>query len=240
MIEGVSRKAVVAWLGVAAGVFTVVAVTTAGADGSVSRTPPLAGRPNGAAPLPPPPVDPVAAAPGTYPIWPVGPAAAGPAYPTPTDVARDFAVRALGISDPTIHEPANVSADGIETVGIALPTVDRELAVVTQRQVDGNWEIIQVGDQRHLEGITMLPGGKPGPVMTIHPPAAAISGDITEQAADDNHEIHLTAADLRQGLAHLIARENQSVLLGEPIHTVLIIYRDSRNASIDALGDEFG
>jgi hypothetical protein len=192
------------------------------------------------APPPPPPVALAFAPPGTHPIWPAAGTVPYPGFRTATDVARDFAARALGISDPTVDEPPSVNGSGIGTVTIALPPGGRALAVLTQRQVGGSWVIIQVGDQSRLEGITMLPGGKPGPVMTIHPPAGATSADVTEVAADGTYAIHLTASDLRAGVAHLVARENLSVLLGAPIHTVLIVYRDSRNSAVDALGGEFG
>lgn len=193
-----------------------------------------------AAPPPPPPPGSLAfAPPGTHPIWPVdGLAVQG--FGTAMDVARDFAIRALGISDPTVNEPSSVSGPGIGTVTISLPPSGQGLDVVAQRQLDGNWVIIQVGDQSRLEGITMLPGGKPGPVMTIHPPSSATSADVTEVAADGTYQIHLTAKDLRAGVAHLVAGDNPSVLLGAPILTVLILYRDSKKSVVSALGSEFG
>jgi hypothetical protein len=201
----------------------------------------MAVRPEGATPLPPPPLESLPSSPpGSHPVWPVGANATSPGFSSATDVARDFAVRALGISDPTVTESAVTTADGIGIVTISVPAASRDLEVVAQRRLDGTWIIIQVGDQSHLEGITMLPGGKPGPVMAIHPPAAATSADVSEVAADGTYEIHLTAEDLRAGVAHLVARDNLSVLLGAPIHTVLIVYRDGANRAIDALGGEFG
>jgi hypothetical protein len=189
--------------------------------------------------LPPPRPRPasLAAPPGNYPIWPVGGTATSPTLGTATDVVRDFAVRALGISDPNVHEPASVSASGIGTVTIALPTL--ELPVLTQRQVDGNWEIIRVGDQSRMEGITMLPDGKPGPVMTIRPPVGAASADLTALAVDGPYELHLTAEDLRTGVAHLVANNDPSLSSEAPIRTVLIVYRDHTNQAIDAIGGQF-
>ncbi|MDQ1491143.1 MAG: hypothetical protein QOJ23_3657 [Actinomycetota bacterium] len=196
--------------------------------------------PTGTAPLPPPPVSLPSAPPGSHPIWPRGVIGTGPAYPSASSVAADFATEVLGIADPTVNEPLGVSASGIGTVTISVPAGDRALAVLTQRQVDGNWTITQVGDQSRLEGITMLPGGKPGPVMAIHPPPAATAADVTEVTADRTYEIHLTAQDLRAEVAHLVAPESLSVLLGSPIHNVLTVYRDRANRAIDALGGEFG
>jgi hypothetical protein len=239
MIERVSRKAVGMGFGIAVGVLAVVGVSSAGADGSISRTPPMGVHPAGVAPLPPPPLALQSAPPGSYPVWPVGATATSPGFSSAADVARDLAMRALGISDPTVTESAVTTADGIGIVTISLPAASRDLEVVAQRRLDGSWIIIQVGDQSHLEGITMLPGGKPGPIMLIHPPAAAVSADVSEVAADGTHEIHLTAEDLRAGVAHLVARDNLSALLGEPIHTVLIVYRDGANRAIDALGGEY-
>ena len=86
----------------------------------------------------------------------------------------------------------------------------------------------------------MLPGGKPGPVMTIHPPAGATSGEVTAVMADGTYELHLSAEDLRAGVAHLVAPRSLPVLAGAPIQTVLIIYRDGRDGVVDAVGGEFG
>lgn len=241
MVKRASLKAVGMWVGIGGGVLAAIGVGTAGADGAASRTPPMAVRPTGAAPLPPPPLPSLPSAPpGSHPIWPRGLNGTGPAYSSPSAVAADFATQVLGIADPTVNEPSSVSASGIGTVTISLPTGDGALAVLTQRQVAGNWTITQVGEQSRLEGITMLPGGKPGPIWTIHPPAAATSADLTEVTADRTYEIHLTAQDLRAGVAHLVAPESLSVLLGAPIHNVLIVYRDRANRAIDALGGEFG
>jgi hypothetical protein len=192
------------------------------------------------APPPPPPASVVSAPPGTYPIWPAGGTATPPPYRTATTVARDFALRALGIPNPTVTEPGSVNSAGIGTVTIGLPARHHDLDVQVQRQPDGNWAITQVGDQRHLEGITMLPNGKPGPVMTIHPPAGAVTADVTEVAADGTHDLHLTVQDLQAGIAHLVAGGDPSATASRPIHTILIVYRDSANNVLDALGGEFG
>ena len=242
-----SRITLVIGLVTGAGVLAIIGVSpasTAGAGddgGRTYRTPPMTERPAGAAPLPPPPPESLPSAPpGSHPVWPGGADATRAEYASATDVARDFAVRALGISDPTVNEPPDVSASGIGTVTISLPQRDQALPVRTQCLVDDNWVIIQVGDQRRLEGITLLPDGKPGPIMPIHPPAAATSADVTEMTADGTYEIHLNAEDLRTNIAHLVAPEDLSVLRGAPIHSVLIVYRDRANHAIDALGGEFG
>jgi hypothetical protein len=192
------------------------------------------------APLAPPPGSLLPAPPGTYPVWPVGRTATPPAYRTATDVVRDFATRALGIPNPTVTEPGSVSTAGFGTVTIGLPAGHRDLDVLTQRQVDGNWQVTQVGDQRYLEGITLLPGGKPRPVMTIHPPAGAATADATEVAADGIHDLHLTAEDLQAGVVHLAVGGDPSATARGPIHTILIVYRNSANGAIEAIGDEFG
>jgi hypothetical protein len=192
------------------------------------------------APPPPPPAPLVSAPPGTYPIWPAGGTATPPPYRTATAVARDFAVRALGIPNPKVIESGSVNSARIGTVTIGLPTAHHDLDVQVQREADGNWEITQVGDQRHLEGVTMLPNGKPGPVMAIHPPAGAVTADLTEVAADGTHNLHLTVQDFQAGIAHLVAVGDPSATALTPIHSVLIVYRDSTNAVLDALGGEFG
>jgi hypothetical protein len=75
--------------------------------------------------------------------------------------------------------------------------------------------------------------------MTIHPPVAAASADLTALAADGPYELHLTAEDLRAGVAHLVASDDPSLSSEAPIHTVLIVYRDHANHAIDALGGQF-
>jgi len=119
------------------------------------------------------------------------PARSVPRFSHATDVARDFAARALGISDPTVDEPPSVNGSGIGTVTIS---PFRRESVGRSRPTSGRRQLGDPpgGDQSRLEGITMLPGGKPGPVMTIHPPRCD-SADVTEVAADGTYEIHLTA-----------------------------------------------
>lgn len=188
------------------------------------------------APPPPPPPSVAALPPGTHQIWPVGNAGVVQGFRTATDVARDFAVQALDIADPTVTEPPEVSTAGIGSVTIALPTA-RLLAVMTQRRVDGNWVLVQVGDQSRLRGITMLPDGKPGPVMEILPPPDATSADVIEVAADGTHRLHLVTDDLRAGVLHLPAVAAPST--APSIYTVLIVYRDQTNRAVDALGGVF-
>jgi hypothetical protein len=188
-----------------------------------------------AAPPPPPPS--VAALPrGTYQIWPAENAGVVQGFRTPTDVAQDFAVQALDIGDPTVMEPADVSTAGIGSVTIALPTA-QPLPVITERRVDGNWVIVQVGDQSRLRGITMLPAGKPGPVMEIFPPLDATSGDVIEVAADGTHRLHLTTDDLKTGVLHFPTVAAPST--APSIYTVLIVYRNKTNQAVDALGGVF-
>jgi hypothetical protein len=191
------------------------------------------------APPPPLPEPLPVAPPGTYPLWPIDGPAGNPTYRTAKDVVTDFAVRSLGIPNPTVTDPGSASDAGIGTVTIYLPAADRDLAVQVQ-QADGNWVITQVGDQRNLQGITMLPDGKPGPIMTIHPPAAATSADLTHVGAEGTHHLRLTAEELRTGTAHLAPSDHLTVLQGPPIHSILIVYRDNANRVVDASGGEYG
>lgn len=188
---------------------------------------------------PPPPASvaapPPAPPPGTHAIWPAGNADVLRGFQTPTDAARDFAVQALKIADPKVTEPPEVSTSGIGSVTITLPT-GQLLALITQRHVDGNWIIIQVGDQSRLRGITMLPDGKPGPVMTIFPPADAVSADVTEVAVDGVHRIQVKGDDLKPGILHLADAPPSA---GPWVYSVLIVYRDASNNAVDALGGTF-
>ena len=186
-----------------------------------------------AAPPPPPSVASAPAAPpGTHAIWPAGNADVVQGFQTPTDAARDFAVQALNIADPKVTEPPEVSTSGIGSVTITLPT-GQPLALLTQRHVDGDWIIVQVGDQSRLRGITMLPDGKPGPVMTIFPPTDVVSADVTEVAADGVHRIQVTGDDLKSGILHLAPAPPSPVPW---VYSVLIVYRDQANNAVDALG----
>lgn len=236
MMTNASRRTVGLWLGIGGAILALVGVSVAVANASASRPPSPAAAETATIPPPPPPlVPPPSSSPASHPIWPAE--ADGPTYSSATDLARDFATRALGISDPAVHEPASVRESGIGSVTIALPTL--ELAVLAQRTLNGSWEIIQVGDQTRLEGITMLPDGQPGPVMTIHPPADAATAEVTVRTADGTHELHLTAEDLRAGVAHLTARNNPTIHPTARIHTVLIVYRDRTIRTIDALAGQF-
>jgi hypothetical protein len=76
--------------------------------------------------------------------------------------------------------------------------------------------------------------------MTIHPPGAATSADLTAVARDGIHHVHLTAKDLRSGVAHLPPSDDLTALKGPPIHSILIVYWDSANRVVDALGGEYG
>jgi hypothetical protein len=116
-------------------------------------------------------------------------------------------------------------------VKIHLPAAGNDLAVVTFPRPDGSWGIDLVGDEGKLQGITMRPNGVFGPVMSLLPPDGATTADVTETAADGVHEIHLTKSDLSARVVHLV---------GEPIHTVLVIYRDTSDGVLAALGGEYG
>ncbi|MCA1847357.1 MAG: hypothetical protein LC792_30070 [Actinobacteria bacterium] len=202
---------------------------------------------------PPPPsaaIPPPAPSPGTHAIWPAGNADVLQGFQTPTDAARDFAIQALKIADPKVRdfaiqalkiadpkatESPEVSTSGIGSVTITLPT-GQPLALLTQRHIQGNWIIIQVGDQSRLRGITMLPDGKPGPVMTIFPPTHAVSADVTEVAVDGTHRIQVGGDDLKAGVLHLADAPPSA---GPWVYSVLIVYRDRSNNALDALGGTF-
>gem|GEM_PF-4996950 len=86
----------------------------------------------------------------------------------------------------------------------------------------------------------MLPDGKFDPILAIHPPAGATSGDLTEVAFDGTHEVRLASEELGAGVAHLRLSGNPPVQQSVPVHTVLIVYRDAAGRPLDALGGEFG
>jgi hypothetical protein len=187
--------------------------------------------------VPPPPPPPSATPPPDAPrvehaIWPAGNAQAVQGFQTPTDAARDFAVQALNIADPKVTEPPELSTSGIGSVTITLPT-GQPLALLTERHADAGWIIVQVGDQSRLRGITMLPDGRPGPVMTVFPPTGVVSADVTEVAVDGLHRIQMTGDDLKSGILHLAPAPPST---GPWVYSVLIVYRDQGNNALDALG----
>lgn len=213
-----------------------LSVTAVGGDGTAL----LHNDPDQTAPPPPPPHPLPVAPPGTHPVWPIDGPARYPTYRTVEDVVTDFAIRALGIPSPMVTDPGSASDVGIGIVTVFLPAADRALAVQVQRQADGNWVITQVGNQRNLEGITLLPAGEPEPIMRIHPPAAATSADLTQVGAEGTHHLRLTAEELRTGIAHLAPSGNLTALQGPSIHSILIVYRDHANRVVDASGGEYG
>jgi hypothetical protein len=180
-------------------------------------------------PPPPPAVSPPSP-PGTYPLWPTDDVA-GSARNTPTAIAQDFATRALGVANAAVTVDPSASANGPTVVKIFLPAAGHDLTVLTEPGAAGTWEIIQVGDQSNQRGITMAPNGVFGPVMSLLPPSGAATADVVETAADGTHRIQLSPTDLAARVVHLV---------GNPIHTVVIVYRDPTGAAIDAIGAEFG
>jgi hypothetical protein len=191
-------------------------------------TPLLRNDPRQTAPLVPanPPSEPS----GLGTLWPL-PGTAGAGLNNPIAVAADFATKALGLAHPTVTVRPGGPSDGITTVIIALPPPGKNLQAVAQPLANGTWALIQVGNQDNLRGITLLPNGHPGAVMSLIPPSGATQAEVTEVAADTTHYIHLNAAQLATDTVHLI---------GSSIQSTFIVYKNNAGAVLDAIGGTFG
>ena len=204
-----------------------VSVEAISADG----TPLLRNDPRQTPPLVPTlPPTPAGTSRGPQAIWP-------PAGTSPTGLssaavlARDFAVQVLGIKNPSVTA-APTSPDGyIASITIRLPATGKTIKGTAQLQADHTWALIQLGDPSQLRGITMLPNGHLGPVMTLIPPAGAIQADVTDIAADGTHHLHLTAAQLATKTLHLPTNAM--------VDSIIVVYRNTAGAPVGALAGSF-
>lgn len=180
-----------------------------------------------------PPLVPVVQSPGaaTGPqvVWPI-PGTHIIGLSSPTAVAAAFATQALGIQHPSVSANSAAAAGGITSVTIVLPATGKDLNAIAEHQANGTWALLQVGDQSLMRGVTVLPAGQPGAVMSLLPPRDAAQADITEVASDGSHRIHLDSRELATDTAHLE---------GTSIEIVLIVYRDAAGEAVSALGESF-
>ncbi len=164
--------------------------------------------------------------PDAYPLWPLDPADIADRSSAEA-VARAFSASALGVTGNDITPDPAAVPNSPTAVTIELPSSGRPLRALASPSHDGTWTIIQAGDQTQLRGIAFGPSG---PTMAIKAPADASEADITELADGRVQHVHLTQADLRAGSARLT---------GQSIHSVLIVFRNSAGATVDAIGGVF-
>ena len=185
------------------------------------QTPPL---------LPTLPPAPAGISHGPQAIWP--PAGTSPTGPSSAAIlARDFAVQVLGIANPSVTAAPTSPAGYIASFTIRLPATGRTIKGTAQLQADHTWALIQLGDPSQLRGITMLPNGHLGPVMTLIPPAGATQADVTDIAADGTHHLHLTAAQLATKTLHLPTNAT--------VDSIIVVYRNTAGAPVGALAGSF-
>ena len=204
-----------------------VNVEAVAADG----TPLLRNDPRRAPPLLPTlPPAPAGTSHGPQAIWP--PARTSPtAASSATLLAQDFAARVLGITNPSVTA-APTSPDGyIASITIRLPATGKIIKGTAQLQADHTWALIELGDPSQLRGITMLPDGHLGPVMALIPPADATQADVTDNAADGTHHLHLTAAQLATKTLHLPTNA--------AVDSIIVVYRNTAGAPVGALAGSF-
>ena len=180
---------------------------------------------------PPPPNLPTGPSPdGPHAIWPA-PGTTAPRPASSADLARAFAIDVLGIAQPTVSATPTSPDGPTAAISILLPATGTELTGMAQLQADGAWAFMQLGDQSQLRGITYLPDGHPGPVMTLIPPPGATQADVTDVAADGTHLIHLTAAELDTKTLHLPT--------SAIVTSIIVVYRNTAGAPVGALASSF-
>jgi hypothetical protein len=137
----------------------------------------------------------------------------------------------LGIAQPTVSATPTSPDWPIASISILLPATGTELTGIADLQADHTWALMQLGDQSQLPGITYLPDGHPGPVMTFRPPSGATQADVTDVAADGTHLIHVTAAELATKTLHLPTNAI--------VTSIIVVFRNAAGAPVGALAAAF-